>query len=656
MATTTLHVPTGLGRLADDLSNVIESVEIPILILDKDLRLHRFTPRAEAILSIVADVAEPISNVSLKVDVPDFEGTVSEVLRSGVPFESAVPSIDGHWYSMRVRPYKTSEGRIDGVVVSFIDISELKGSVETAEAATVHAEAVVETVREPLLTLGPDLSVREANHAFYETFAVDADETIGRPVYELGEGQWDFPELRSLLERVLPGDQEFANLEVERDFARIGHRVMVLYARRVREEPGQPSILLAIDDVTGVRRQEQLSTALNNVSVTMGATPEFEQILEQVLRDSTEALGADSAAVLLKQDGKWAMKNAHGLPRELVGRTFDEKDLAVSALASETGDPVLLDPAQTARFASNLGMELDNGSVLFVPLLLRHQKIGSVSFHYRSGIPVLGSEENDFARRMGTLLSLAFENSKLYTTQREIADTLQAALLTVPRHIPGIDFGYIYRSAAAAAEVGGDFYDFFALDGNRAGLLLGDVSGKGVQAATLTALVKNTIRALAYENDSPAGVVSKTNAVIFKATPGSIFVTLMYGVLDVATGRLVYCSAGHTRGIVKTREGEATLLDVGSPLAGAFESAEFEDGEAVIDRGDTLVLYTDGVTEAKRDGELFGEERLVEFVRRLEPMPPKKVPEAIFEEVERYSSGKLADDVAIVSVARKSEE
>jgi len=657
MAMSTLRAPTGLGRLADDLTNVIESVEIPILILGQDLRLHRFTPRAEAILSIVADVAEPITNDSLKVDVPDFEDTVRAVLRGGVPSEQEVRSVDGNWYSMRVRPYKTIEGRIDGAVVTFIDIGELKGSVETAQAATAHAEAVVETVREPLLTLGPDLTVREANHAFYETFVVNAEETIGRPVYELGDGQWDFPELRSLLERVLPGDKEFANLEVERDFARIGHRVMVLNARRVREEPGQPSILLAIDDVTAIRRQERLSTALNNVSVTIGATPEFEQILERVLKDSAEALGAHSAAVLLKQDGKWVLKDAHGLPRELVGRSFDEKDLVVAALESETGDPVLLDPVQASRFASNLGMELGEGSVLIVPLLLRQEKIGSVSFHYRSPLACpLGVAEKDFARRMGTLLSLAFENSKLYTTQREIADTLQTALLTVPKHIPGIDFGYLYRSAAATAEVGGDFYDFFALDGNRAGLLLGDVSGKGVQAATLTALVKNTIRALAYENDSPAGVVSKTNAVIFKATPGSIFVTLMYGVLDVASGRLVYCSAGHTRGIVKTREGGATLLDVGSPLTGAFESAEFEDGDAIIDRGDTLVLYTDGVTEARRDGELFGEERLVEFVRRLEPMPPKKVPEAIFEEVQRYTGGKLSDDVAIVSVSRKNEE
>ncbi|HSK46441.1 MAG TPA: SpoIIE family protein phosphatase [Coriobacteriia bacterium] len=644
--------PTELGRLADDLTNVVESVEIPILILDSELRLRRFTPGANTIVSIVADVAQPITDLSLKVDVPDFRDIVCEVMAEGTTSETEVRGIDGRWYSMRVRPYRTSEGRIDGAVIAFIDISELKSSLVAAHAATRHAEAVVETVRAPLLTLGPDLSVREANHAFYETFAVSDEETIGKRVFDLGDGQWDFPELRSLLERVLPGDQGFADLEVEREFARIGHRVMVLYARRVREEEGQPSILLAIDDVTEQRRQERLSAALNHVSVTIGATPEFDQILERVLKDSTEALGADSAAVLLRQDGAWVLKDAHGMPRKLVGQLIRDQEVVSGRAASETGDPEVLTRDEAARFASALGMQLDGGSVLVVPLLLRHEEIGSVSFHYRLPSALLGEAEISFARRMGTLLSLAIENAKLYAEQRNIADTLQTALLTVPRRIPGIDYGYLYRSATAAAAVGGDFYDFFALDGNRAGVLLGDVSGKGVQAATLTALVKNTIRALAYENDSPAAVVSKTSAAILKATTGSVFVTLLYGVLDVGTGGLTYCSAGHTRGIVKKSDGSVTLLDVGSTIAGAFEQAEFVDGEAVIARGDVLVLYTDGVTEARRDGSLFGEERLVEFIQHMDPTPSKQVPEAIFEEVMQFTGGSLSDDVAIVSVAR----
>lgn len=646
-----------LGRLADDLNNVIEGVEIPILILDPDLRIRRFTPQTDAIVSIVpSDIGRPITDLSMKVGVPGFQDRVREVLRNGVPHETEVQNGDGRWHSVRIRPYTTGEGTVEGVVIAFIDIDELKKSAGIAEAAREHAEAVVETVREPLLTLTADLRVREANDAFYRTFAVTPEETIGGLVYELGDGQWDFPELRSLLAQVLPGDREFANLEVERDFPRVGYRVMVLNARRVKEQLEQPSILMAIEDATELRHREQLSVSLNNISVTIGSTLELDQVLEQILRESTEALGADSSAVLVKQDGSRMVKTVYGMSRKVIGRTFGEQELPARITTAVTTAPVVLDRAETALLASKSDIPLGEGSVLMVPLLLREESIGWMLFHYRSSNLTLGDSETDFARRLGTLMSFTFENARLYATQREIADTLQAALLTVPRRMPGTDFGYLYRPAMTSAAVGGDFYDMFELEGNRVGIVIGDVSGKGVQAATLTSLVKNTIKALAYEEESPASVLSKTNAVILKATPASIFVTIMFCVLETTSGRLVYCSAGHTRGIVKRVGADTELLEVSSPIAGAFAGTKFKDGETVMEEGDLLVLFTDGVTEARRDGELFGEARLVEFVQSMEALRPKKVPQAILDEVLQFTGGKLSDDVAIVSVARAQEE
>ncbi|MDO8848456.1 MAG: chemotaxis protein CheB [Coriobacteriia bacterium] len=645
---------TELGRLADDLNNVIEGVEIPILILDADLRIRRFTPETDVIVSIVpTDVGRPITDLRMKVGVPEFQDRICEVLQAGVPLETEVHSTDGRWYSVRIRPYKTGEGTVDGVVIAFIDIDELKKSTGIAEAAREHAEAVVQTVREPLLTLAADLRVREANDAFYRTFAVTPEETIGELVHELGDGQWDFPELSFLLEQVLPGDREFANLEVERDFQRVGHRIMVLNARRVKEQQEEPSILLAIEDATEVRHRERLSTSLNNISVTIGSTLELDQVLEQILKESTEALGAESSAVLVKQGTKQVVKKAYGMAPEVVGRVFDEQELAVSITPPRTTAPALLDHIEAARIASNFDIQLlDGGSVLVIPLLLREEPIGWMLFYFHSANLTLGDSETDFARRLGTLMSFTFENAMLYSTQRDIADTLQAALLTVPPRIPGTDFGYLYRSATVSAAVGGDFYDVFELDGDRVGIVLGDVSGKGVQAATLTSLVKNTIRALAYEGGTPATVLGKTSAVILKATHTETFVTIVFCVLDTASGHLVYCSAGHTKGIVKRAAGDAELFEVGSPLAGAFPDMKFKNGKTVLEGGDLLVLYTDGVTEARRDGELFGQKRLVEFIRSMGSLRPKKVPQAIFDEVLRFAGGTLSDDVAIVSVAR----
>lgn len=645
---------TELGQLTDDLDNVIQGVEIPILILGPTLLIHRFTPQAERIINIApSDVGRLVTDFTLKIDVPDFKGSVEQVLRTLVPSETDVRGAGGHWYSMRIRPYRTDRGSVDGVVVAFVDIDLLTRAMQIAEAAREHAEALLGTVREPLLTLSSTLCVEEANQAFYETFGVPAEETLGSHLYELGNGQWDIPELRSLLEGILPGDTEFADLEVEHDFPGIGRRIMVLGARRVREEQGLPSILLAIDDVTRSRSQARLDVALNEISLRIGSTFDLEDVLDDVLERSAVAVSADSGAILLRQEGAWLVKSVFGLNEPTVGQLLDDEEVPLSLFSAERGDPVLVpDISQDERSTRGIGTHLGHHCVLMVPLLLRQETIGSISFHHFVAGGVFTDIDVDFAKRLGTLLSLAFENAQLYAAQRQIANTLQTALLTTPREIPGIDFGYLYRSATVAASVGGDLYDLFELADHCVGVLIGDVSGKGVGAATLAGLVKNTIRALSYENESPADVMAKTNDIVFRSTSSSVFVTLMFGMLDTESGRLVYCSAGHTRGIVKRSNGDVELLEVQSPLTGAFPTMEFVNGETSIAQGDALILCTDGVTEARRDSEMLGEEGLVGLVRALGAVSTGDIPEAIFAGVLDYSGGRLADDVAIVSVGR----
>lgn len=642
---------TELGRLADDLDNVIDGVEIPFLVLGPDLVIHRFTPQTLRIINLTpADVGRAVTDLTLKVDIPDFKGAVEEVLRTLEPSEDEVNDFDGHWYSMRIRPYQTRQGTVDGVVVAFVDIDLLKRATQIAETARDHAEAIMGTMRKPLITLSSTLRVMEANRAFYETFGASAEDTVGTHLYELGNGQWDTPELRSLLEAVLPGDNEFADLEVEWNFPGIGRRIMVLGARRVREEHGRPSILLAIDDVTSSRRQARMEATLNEVSLKISTTFDIEDILDEVLEWSAASVTADSGAVVLRQEDAWVVKSVFGMDEHIVGQTLEEDQALLSLLSAERRNPILVpDISKDERFNDSIRALLGEHGVLMVPLFHRRQTFGSISFHVAPG-NIFSDVDVDFGMRLGTLLSLAFENARLYAAQRQIADTLQTALLTPPRDIPGIDFGHLYRSATTTASVGGDLYDLFELAGNRVGVLIGDVSGKGVEAATLAGLVKNTIRAFAYDNKSPADIMVKTNDVVFRATSSWVFVTLMFGMLDIASGHLVYCSAGHTRGIVKRSGGEVDMLEVQSPLTGAFQTADFVNGEVVIGPGDALVLYTDGVTEARRDSKMLGEAGLVDFVRSLGTVPTEEIPAAIFGSVLDYTESRLADDVAIISV------
>ena len=157
---------------------------------------------------------------------------------------------DGRWYSLRLRPYKTLDNRIDGVVAVLVDVDALK-------RAHAYTESIVATVREPLLVLDANLRVRSASDSFFQTYRVAPEETIGRPLYDLGNGQWDIPELRRLLEEVLPQASRVEDFEVEHEFETIGKKTMLLNARRLVQGSGpSPSILLAIEDITARKRAE----------------------------------------------------------------------------------------------------------------------------------------------------------------------------------------------------------------------------------------------------------------------------------------------------------------------------------------------------------------------------------------------------------------
>src|SRR5437762_12128110 len=207
-----------------------------------DMGLRRFTPGAEELRHLVpADLGRPIGAVKLAFDLPDLEPLLAEVMETLRNQERDVRSKEGRWYSLRLRPYRTLENKIDGVVLVLVDVDLLKRAQE-------YTQSIVATVREPLLVLDTDLRVQTANDSFYRTFQVTPAETEGRVLYELGVGEWDIPALRNLLEKVLPQNAAFQDYEVELEFGHIGKKAMLLSARRLRQlEEHSPMILLAIE-------------------------------------------------------------------------------------------------------------------------------------------------------------------------------------------------------------------------------------------------------------------------------------------------------------------------------------------------------------------------------------------------------------------------
>jgi two-component system CheB/CheR fusion protein len=173
------------------------------------------------------------------------------VLRTLAAGEKTVRGRDGNWYLIYITPYRTITNVIDGVVITFTDITEQKRAQEALSEALGFLDGIVETVREPLVVLDADLRVQRANDAFYNMFRVAPAETQARPLYELGNRQWDIPALRELLEKILPGNTLVSDFPVEHEFPGIGRRKMLLNARRVvRQGTETQAILLVFEDRT----------------------------------------------------------------------------------------------------------------------------------------------------------------------------------------------------------------------------------------------------------------------------------------------------------------------------------------------------------------------------------------------------------------------
>ena len=300
--------------VSSELGNLLVGVDIPVVILDGNRRIWRFTPPAGQVFSLIAtDVGRRFSDIASHLDVSNWDELIAEVTGMRRVVEREARDRRGHWYNLRVRPYTIGNHQADGVLMALLDIDAVKRSLEEAREARAFAEAAVETVREPLLVLDAEFRVLMATSGFYETFLVTPGETEGRSLFELGNGQWNIPRLRHLMEELLPRGNRIENFEVAHEFPSLGYRNVALNARQVpREFRGAKTILLAIEDITDrIRAEERL------------------RIRELTLPD-----GAPQAILSVESDGRIVMANR--MAEIMFGYTREELlELPLEALVPE---------------------------------------------------------------------------------------------------------------------------------------------------------------------------------------------------------------------------------------------------------------------------------------------------------------------------------
>lgn len=234
-----------LGDMQNDMKNLLDSINIGTIFLDTQLIIRRFTRDAVKLYRLIPkDIGRPLADISSHIQSVDLLVPAQEVLDMLIPQEVELCTVSGDWFLARLAPYRTLDNVISGVVMTFHDINSRIGNERAVQAARELAEAIVDTVIEPLLLLDQDLCVVSASRSYYRTFATNESQTTGRRLYELNNGQWDIAALRMKLGTILEDDTSFDGFEVTHHLTGTGPQTIVLNARRVTGEGARPHLIL----------------------------------------------------------------------------------------------------------------------------------------------------------------------------------------------------------------------------------------------------------------------------------------------------------------------------------------------------------------------------------------------------------------------------
>jgi sigma-B regulation protein RsbU (phosphoserine phosphatase) len=421
-----------------------------------------------------------------------------------------------------------------------------------------------------------------------------------------------------------------------------------------------------ISEVARVAREGDLLALISKVGVTLLSSSSLEQTLEQIVSLVFEAVPADRCLLMMRDEHNEEMKVAVARLRDRVGAIGE---IRVSRNVMDEvvirGKSVLTSDAQhDPRFASGTVVLQGVRSVLAVPLGVSEKVFGII---YADSPIAEGRFTEDHLKVLTTLASVAairVENARLVEArfqQERLERELQLAMEIQQRFqptAPPVVTGYEFQGISFPCyEIGGDYYDFIQREDGRLVIALGDVSGKGTAAALLMSSLHASIHAQTGSHDSLVETISAVNRYLADNIPSNRFVTLFYAELDPESGALSFLNAGHNPPLIIHAAGTVEQLASGGLPLGIKANAEYREGRTTMQRGDVLVIYSDGVTEAASpSGEEFGPTRLYEVVSRNVDSSAAGIRDRIESALTKFSQGtQAADDITLVIVKRQAE-
>ncbi len=320
-----------------------------------------------------------------------------------------------------------------------------------------------------------------------------------------------------------------------------------------------------------------------------------------------------------------------------------------------THDPLMLDAELAKRLGGAhsllLPFLLGGATAALLPVATASELLAQLTIVSLDPAAPITRETLATARTISQQAALAIDNARLYQQQKQFAETMQRSLL--PRERPslaGLEVGAVYESAAQV-DVGGDVFDFLELPDGRLAVVLGDVTGHGIDATADMAMAKFVFRSLAREHSDPSAFLAAANEVVVGEIAIGKFITMVYVTVE-SNGEVLCASAGHPEPRLVTAEGAVTGLACGGLALGIDAPQTYDQVSAHLSHGDLVVLYTDGVIESRAGRELFGLERLDEVLSTHSTRPAQDVADAVLAACRDFAGGDLPDDCAIVVLRR----
>lgn len=430
---------------------------------------------------------------------------------------------------------------------------------------------------------------------------------------------------------------------------RIGERQMVLAETIGREAS------LALENTRLFNQARVRATDLEMIfRISQAVTSELELpvVLNRVLDVVQKIVSAEAVSLMMYDSAsrRVTTEMSRGIGhRDLVSLSVAPGE-GVAGRVFESGEAVNIEDLATvdeqwARLALSQGF----ASAVIVSLTSRGRRLGTLAAYARDR-GAFRDEDLVMLRLFATQAALSVDTAALFGQEHHVASVLRASIL--PERVaavPGLDAHARYLAAGKKTEgISGDYYDLFTTPDGRIVLAMADVCGKGVTAATKTSMIKFTVRGMAAAGAGPAAIVTELNRVVSETGLVSDIVTLWVGVVDLQRSSLLYANGGHPPALLLRTDGHTERLGPTGPLLGAIADAHFGEIAISLETGATLLLYTDGVTEARRSKEFFGEDRVRRLLRR--GGNARSITDRLLSALERFVGTDLRDDAAVLAV------